>query len=86
MYLGDPGLYGDYVKAKVGDIPAVKEQLLEQMITMIRELSKRDDFFIIKTMKDFEEAPMAEVFGPAIQLAEDEVTVGWKILIPQMSE
>lgn len=40
--------YGDYAQCDEGDIEEAKAVLLEQMIDTIRELAKKDEFWIIK--------------------------------------
>ena len=41
-------IFGDYISAKEDLIPKAKELLLEQAIDTIRELAKKDDFWIVK--------------------------------------
>lgn len=40
--------YGDYVRTDAGNIDKAKEELLEQMFTSIREIAKKDEFWIVK--------------------------------------
>lgn len=41
-------VYGDYISAEEHLIPKAKEALLEQVIDTIRELAKKDEFWIVK--------------------------------------
>lgn len=60
--------YGDYVKVNINDVPQAKNALLEGMIDTIRELAKRDDFWIVKPDTT----------------QQDVVSVAWKIYFSQM--
>ena len=41
-------VYGDYVQCTEDKIEEAKAELLEQMIDTIRELAKKDEFWIVK--------------------------------------
>lgn len=44
--------YGDHARCEEGEIEETKAELLEQMIDMIREVAKKDEFWIIKKADD----------------------------------
>lgn len=72
--------YGDYVATDKGHIQEAKDELLEGLIGTIRELAKKDEFWIVKDL-DESDPPNHEL------LAEGrDTTVGWKITVPQMGE
>ena len=64
--------YGDYISCSKDQIPEAKQQLLEQMIDMIRELAKKDDFWEITRLLNVE--------------AEKDVVVAYRISIPYMED
>lgn len=71
-------LYGNYAICVESAIEKTKEQLLEQMFDMIRELAKKDEFWIVKKVSDvYESCPFA--VDP-----DKTYTVGWKAEFPQM--
>jgi hypothetical protein len=61
-------MYGDYIRCSVDEIPEAKEQLLEEMIDMIRELAKKDEFWEITSLLN----------------VDGNVMVSYKISIPHM--
>ena len=75
----DGSLFGDYVKVKANETDQVKESLLKQMFQLIREVSKNERFWIVKTAEDFDGSCLGRPEG----FQDDDVTVGWKIHIPQ---
>lgn len=82
----DTGLYGNYIKVKVENIPLAKDLMLDNLVATIRELAKREDFFIIKKHEDVPDDPLLQLIKFKSGIAEDEATVGWKIQLPQMKE
>lgn len=62
--------YGDYISCRKDQIPEAKKLLLEQMIDMIRELAKKDDFWDITRLLNVD--------------AEEDVVVTYRISIPHM--
>ena len=60
--------YGNYVMCSVDEIQEAKDALLEQMIDMIRELAKKDDFWEVTSMLNADKP--------------GDVTVAYKISIP----
>ena len=75
--------YGEFLWCKESDVQTAKELLLEGMIDTIRELAKREDFWIVNHLKDHMGNPLF-VAGCPIDDVEIACTVGWKIEIPQM--
>ena len=72
--------YGNYVATDHNDIQKAKEAMLEDLIGTIRELAKKDEFWIVKNID--ESNPLSHGL-----LAEGkDTTVGWKITVPQMGE
>ena len=74
-------VYGDYKMCEETDIEKTKAELLEQMIGTIRELAKKDEFWIVK------KAYISDPLGvTAISIADPDkaYTVGWKAEFPQM--
>lgn len=71
--------FGDFVRCKTEEVPQAKKALLEQMGQTIRELAQRDDFWIVKPACTFDEK---NPFLPGEPI-DGEVTVAWKIAIPQ---
>ena len=45
-------VYGHYARCEEADIEKTKEELLEQMFDMIREVAKKDEFWIVKKVDD----------------------------------
>lgn len=45
---GVESLYGDYELCNEGDIQKTKDVLLERMFGIIRDVAKKDEFWIIK--------------------------------------
>ena len=72
--------YGDYVKVKESQIQEAKDELLLQLFDMLKELSKDDKFWIVKRASDFDNS----ILGRPAGFADDDVTVGYKIDLPQM--
>ena len=72
--------YGDYVKVKENQIQEAKDNLLEQLFDMLKELAKDDKFWIVKRASDFDNSILCRPAG----FADDDVTVGYKIDLPQM--
>ena len=65
--------YGEYVIVDEATIPKAKKLLLESMINMIRELAKRDDFWIVKPRSVFGEFSVAwKAYFPEIKLTQDD--------------
>lgn len=79
------GIYGEYILTDEEHIQAAKDILLEILIDKIRELAKEDDFWIIKTAEDHQNAPLSKILGVPKE-AEGKATVAWKIQIPQMQK
>ena len=77
---GINGLYGGFVFTAEDEIENAKELLLEQMIDAIRELAKKDEFWIVKL------ADKNDPLSRPIGLPEDikAASVAWKIHFPQM--
>ena len=72
--------YGDYVKVKEDQIQEAKEALLVQLFDMLKEIAKDDKFWIVKRASDFDNS----ILGRPAGFADDDVTVGYKIDLPQM--
>ena len=72
--------YGDYVKVKEDQIQEAKDALLVQLFDMLKEISKDDKFWIIKRASDFD----GSILGRPAGFADNDVTVGYKIDLPQM--
>ena len=72
--------YGGYLKVKEEQIPETKEVLLEQLFDMLREIAKDDKFWIVKRASDFDNS----ILGRPAGFSDDDVTVGYKIDLPQM--
>lgn len=71
-------LYGNYAICVEGAIDKTKECLLEQIFDTIRELAKKDEFWIVKKVSDS---------NLSCQIAADPdktYTVAWKAESPQM--
>jgi phosphodiesterase/alkaline phosphatase D-like protein len=64
--------FGDYIWCRKDQIPKAKKLLLEQMIDMIRELSKKNDFWEITRTLNVD--------------AEKDTMVAYRISIPQMED
>lgn len=76
----DDAVFGGYLRCGAAEVQMVKEPLLEQMYDALRNLSERDNFWIVKPACTFDENnPLAE--GEPI---DGEVTVAWNIHLPQM--
>lgn len=73
--------YGDYVLANDGDIEKAKEFLLEKMFDAIKELAKKDEFWIVKHVN---KNNVLSVAGFPEPVNDNAVTVGWKAIFPQM--
>ena len=61
-------VYGYYLLIEKEDIQKAKDELLQSLFNVIRELSEQDEFWIVKETNSV------------------QVTVGWKIHIPQMDK
>ena len=72
--------YGNYVKVKEDQIQEAKDALLAQLFDMLKELAKDDKFWIVKRASDFDNS----ILGRPAGFADDDVTVGYKIDLPQM--
>ena len=71
-------VYGGYKWSEEDGIEEAKAELLEEMFDTIRELAKRDDFWIIK--KGDENLPCP------IDGMENPYTVGWKVSFDPMGQ
>lgn len=71
-------VYGGYKWCEEAGIDEVKAELLEEMFDTIRELAKRDDFWIIKKLDENLPCPIAGMENPH--------TVGWKVTFDQMGQ
>ena len=79
-----PGIqYGNYAWCDESQIEKAKEELLEQMIAVIRELAKKDDFWIVK--KPYVSNPIGMIDCPVAGM-DNPCTVGWKIAIDHMAQ
>lgn len=79
-YYFEDATFGGYLQCSAAEVQMVKEPLLEQMYDALKNLSERDNFWIVKPACTFDENnPLAE--GVPI---DGEVTVAWKVHIPQM--
>lgn len=74
------GIYGGFVWAAEDEIENAKELLLEQMIDAIRELAKKDEFWIVKHADKND--PLSRPFGYPEDVKVS--SVAWKIHFPQM--
>jgi hypothetical protein len=72
--------YGDYLKVKESQIQEAKDTLLVQLFDMLKEIAKDDKFWIVKRASDFD----GSMLGRPAGFADDDVTVGYKIDLPQM--
>ena len=72
--------YGNYVAAGRNDIQKAKDEMLEDLIGTIRELAKRDDFWIVKRCDP------ANPLDDILIVGGNDCTVGWKIDIPHMGK
>lgn len=63
-------VYGNHIMCSVDKIQEAKELLLEQLIDMIRELAKKDDFWEVTSLLNADKP--------------GEVIVAYKISIPHM--
>lgn len=72
--------YGNYAAADRSSIQLVKDSLLENLIDTIRELAKRDDFWIVKRCDP------ANPLDDILVANGNDCTVGWKIDIPHMGK
>ena len=72
--------YGNYVATDRNGIRQAKNEMLENLIGTIRELAKRDDFWIVKQINH------TDLPGGALIDDGEYYTVGWKIDIPQMDK
>jgi len=72
--------YGDYLKVKESQIQEAKDALLVQLFDMLKEIAKDDKFWIVKRASDFDNS----ILGRPAGFADDDVTVGYKIDLPQM--
>lgn len=73
-------LYGDYVRVKESQLQEAKDQLLVGLFDLIKEIAKDEKFWIIKRASDFDNSLLGRPDG----FADDDVTVGYKIDLPQM--
>lgn len=71
--------YGGYLKVKEDQIQEAKDTLLVQLFDMLKEIAKDDKFWFVKRASDFD----GSILRPA-GFADDDVTVGYKIDLPQM--
>lgn len=78
--------FGEFAWVDEGHIQEAKDILLERMIESIRELAKRDDFWIVKRPSDFEnsETESFGLFQIPPEAKEGKCTVGLKFHLPQM--
>ena len=72
--------YGNYVATGRNDIQKAKDKMLEDLIGTIRELAKRDDFWIVKRCDPTN--PLDDI----LVVGGNDCTVGWKIDIPHMGK
>ena len=72
--------YGNYVATDRNGIQKAKEAMLEDLIGTIRELAKRDDFWIVK--RCYPANPLDDILAAG----GNHCTVGWKIDIPHMGK
>ena len=80
QYCFEDATFGGYLQCSTAEVQMVKEPLLEQMYDALKNLSERDDFWIVKPACTFDENnPLAE--GEPI---DGKVTVAWKFHLPQM--
>ena len=73
--------YGDYAFADADNLEKAKEDMLERMFDAIRELAKKDEFWIVKHIDP--NNPIAAA-GCPVEIRDHAVTVGWKAHFPQM--
>ena len=76
-------VFGNYLKVKADDVEEAKKALLEEMILSIRDISKDERFWIVKSAEDFGTGPY--VTHPQ-DFKDDEITVAWKVHFPQMDQ
>ena len=74
--------YGDYLWCNEDQIEETKEVLLEQMFETIREIAKKDEFWIIK--KADANNPLTTMGCPIADM-DKAYTVGWKVAFDQMA-
>ena len=90
-------MFGDYTWTDEEHMEEARDALLERMFTLIRNLAKMDEFWIVKTvddmwndfqnsiLSDFHKLNREEWLGYQSQEAKDgKRTVGVKIEFPQM--
>lgn len=70
--------YGNYVATDKGHIQEAKDELLEGLIGTIRELAKKDEFWVVKDLDE------SDPLNHELLAEGKDTTVGWKIDIPQM--
>lgn len=72
--------YGGVMKVKEDQIQEAKEALLARLFDMLKEIAKDDKFWFVKRASDFDNS----ILGRPAGFADDDVTVGYKIDLPQM--
>ena len=77
------GLYGAYVWTDEAHIEEAKAVLLDRLIDTIRELAKRDDFWIVH---QYGGGPVALIGCPPEIPSNVAASVAWKIHFPQMEK
>jgi hypothetical protein len=73
--------YGGYVWADADNLEKAKAELLEVMFNEIREIAKKDAFWIVKKVDAND--PIG-LIGCPTAYREKPYTVGWKVHFPQM--
>ena len=73
--------YGGFLLCKESEVQTARELMLEDLIASIRELAKRDDFWIVNHLKDHMGDPLFVEGCPDVEKA---CAVGCKIEIPHM--
>lgn len=74
-YSFEDATFGGYLQCSTAEVQMIKEPLLEQMYDALKNLAERDNFWIVKPANN----PLAES-----KPIDGEVTVAWKVHIPQM--
>jgi hypothetical protein len=79
--------FGDYIWTDEKHIEEAKENLLEQMISALRELAKNDEFWIVQSPSYWNNfSHQDNLVDPVPQEAkEGKSSVAWNIHLPQMA-